>query len=69
MMVSFRHITLFEITDFLELAKQANVFDKAVFHLGEQQGLLANDECSSRHDRVEEFCVAGLGKEEVNFIL
>ena len=31
------------------------IFDKAVFCLGEKQGRLVNDECSSRYNKVGDF--------------
>ena len=32
-----------------------NIFDKAVFCLGERQGMLVNNECTSWYNRVGDF--------------
>ena len=45
-----------------------SIFDKAVFCLGEKQGMLVNDECSSWYNKVGDFFNVGLGKEERNFV-
>ena len=39
---------------------------KLCFFLGEKQGMLVNDECSSRYDRVSDFwCRLGIGESKV----
>ena len=41
-----------------EAFNYSSVFDKAVFCLGEKQGLLINDECSSWYNRVGDFLMS-----------
>ena len=38
-----------------------SIFDKAVFCLGEKQGMLVNDECTSWYNKVGDFFNVGLG--------
>ena len=48
-----------------EAFNHSNIFDKAVFCLGEKQGMLINDECSSWYNRVGDFkCQFGIGGKE-----
>ena len=39
-------------------------FDKTAFCLGEKEGMLVNDECSSRYNRAGDFFVISLGQEQ-----
>ena len=41
-----------------EAFKHSSIFDKAVFCLGEKQGMLINDECSSWYNRVGDFLMS-----------
>ena len=41
--------------DTFKAAFQGSVFDKTAFHLGEKQGMLVNNECSSWYNRVGNF--------------
>ena len=52
----------------LEAFNYSSIFDKTVFCLGEKQGMLINDECSSWYNRVGDFFNVSLGWEERNFI-
>ena len=48
----FRHVLAL---DTLEAIHHGSISDKAVFFLGQKQGMLVNDECSSRYNRVGDF--------------
>ena len=48
----------------LEAFVCSGILDKAVLSLGEQQGMLVKNECSSWYNRVGNFFVVGLGGEE-----
>ena len=39
----------------LEAFNHSSIFDKVVFFLGDQQGMLVKDECSSWYNRVGDF--------------
>ena len=44
-----------------EAFNYSSIFDKAVFCLGEKQGMLINDECSLCYNKVGDFFYIGLG--------
>ena len=44
-----------------EAFNHSSIFDTSVFCLGEKQGMLLNDECSSWYNRVGDFLNVGLG--------
>ena len=41
-----------------ETFTHGSIFDKAVFCLGEKQGMLVNDECSSWYNKVGDFLMS-----------
>ena len=41
-----------------ETFTHGSIFDKAVFCVGEKQGMLVNDECSSWYDKVGDFLMS-----------
>ena len=45
-----------------------SILDKTVFCLGEKQGTIVNDDCSSWYNRVGEFFDVSMGEKEGNFI-
>ena len=45
-------------SDAFETFSHASILDKAVFCLGQKQGMLVNDECSSWYSRVGDFLMS-----------